>query len=156
MPQAVFAWEPVRAEDGPALAELRVLAMRPSLEAVGRFDPVRARARLLDDFDPECTRAVSVDGRRVGFAVLRPQPDHWRLDHLYIHPDMQGCGIGTKVLLAVMAQAQQAGRDLCLSALRGSRANAFYRGHGFCLVGESEWDLHYRWAGQPMDTGRQT
>ena len=34
--------------DAPALAELRVAAMRDSLLRVGRFDPQRARLRLLD------------------------------------------------------------------------------------------------------------
>jgi hypothetical protein len=35
------------AADGQALADLRVDAMRESLERIGRFDPVRARERFL-------------------------------------------------------------------------------------------------------------
>ena len=45
-----------------ALADLRVAAMRPSLEALGRFDPDRARSRFLDKFIRVATRKIVVDG----------------------------------------------------------------------------------------------
>ena len=37
--------------DADLLADLRVRAMKESLEAVGRFDPIRAKSRFLDNFD---------------------------------------------------------------------------------------------------------
>jgi ribosomal protein S18 acetylase RimI-like enzyme len=134
---------PVSAADADALAALRVQAMRPSLEAVGRFDEARARRRFLDTFDAAWTREIAVAGRRVGFVVVRPVDAHWRLDHLYVQPEDQGAGIGSAVLHRVMEEAACAGKDLRLGALKGSAANAFYARHGFVRESESEWDCHY-------------
>lgn len=135
---------PTEATDAEALATLRVAAMRPSLERIGRFDEQRARQRLLADFDPTCTRWIVVDGERVGFLVLRPQPDAWLLDHLYLQPGHQGQGIGTAVMQQVLAEADAAGAALRVGALRGSDANRFYQRQGFVLVEEGEHDLYYR------------
>jgi hypothetical protein len=68
--------------EADVLADIRLEAMRPSLEAVGRFDPVRARARFLDGFIPEDTQVLCVGGRTAGFQVVRRRPDHLYLDHL--------------------------------------------------------------------------
>ena len=128
---------------GPALADLRVAAMRESLEAAGRFDPERARARFLDAFDPASTRAILDDGVRVGFVVVRHHADHLLLDHLYIDPPAQGRGIGSDVMRHVIAEADAAGKPLRVGALRGSRSNRFYLRHGFVLQRSSQWDHHY-------------
>lgn len=129
--------------DAAALADLRVAAMKPSLEAVGRFDEARARARLLDGFDARCTRAIVVDGRRVGLVVVRPVAGHLLLDHLYVVPGAQGAGIGSSVLRVVIGEAQAAGKALRVGALQRSPANVFYRKHGFRLEGTTDWDNHY-------------
>lgn len=64
-------------EDAEVLANIRVQAMRPSLEAVGRFDEDRARRRILQTFDPTATREILVNEERVGFLVVRRFPDHF-------------------------------------------------------------------------------
>lgn len=135
---------PVAAEDFESLAALRILAMRDSLERIGRFDPDRARARLLDGFDPAHTRIILAQGRRVGFVVVRREAGDLLLEHLYILPDRQGRGIGSAVMRSILAEADAEGLPVRVGALRGSEANAFYRRHGFEPAGESEWDLYYR------------
>lgn len=134
---------PVDASDGPALAELRVAAMRESLEAVGRFDAERARLRFLDAFVPAFTREIVQDDARVGFVVVRPAGDGLLLDHLYVLPGTQGRGIGAEVLRRVFADADAAGKALRVGALKHSRSNAFYARHGFRLVETAEWDNYY-------------
>lgn len=46
---------PATLADLDALVELRVVAMQPSLEKLGRFNPARARQRLIDEYSPEHT-----------------------------------------------------------------------------------------------------
>ena len=135
---------PVTTEDGPALAELRVHAMRESLEAIGRFDPLRARERFLASFTPEDTQAIVAGGERVGFVVIRHQSDHILLDHLYILPGQQGHGIGAQVLQVLFALADSAGLPVRVGALKGSRSNDFYQRHGFVLIESAEWDNYYQ------------
>nr|WP_283254324.1 GNAT family N-acetyltransferase [Ramlibacter paludis] len=128
---------------------MREEAMRESLERIGRFDPARARARLLDGFSPAHTRWILRDGARVGFLVLKPQDDALLLEHLYIRPGSQGSGTGAAVLRAVFAEADARRQPLRVGALRESDSNRFYARHGFRLVRQEEFDNHY--VRQPAD-----
>jgi GNAT superfamily N-acetyltransferase len=129
--------------DRDALAELRVEAMRGSLERAGRFDPVRARERFLAGFSPEQTRQILVEGERVGFVVVRKQDRELLLDHFYIRPCYQRRGIGATVLAQVFAEADAAGLPVRVGALRGSESNEFYVRHGFVEVERGEFDNYY-------------
>lgn len=140
---------PATRAEGPHLAELRVAAMRPSLEAIGRFDPERARNRFLDSFDPGATQVCLVGGAVAGFLVLRVRPDHLYLDHLYLAPAHQGCGLGRAAVEHAKDRARGAGLPLRLMALRGSPANDFYRAQGFRQTGEEPLDILYEWAPGP-------
>lgn len=138
-----FALEPVSWSDAERLADLRVQAMRASLEAAGRFDERRARARLLDTYVARHVREIVADGQPVGLIVVRPAGEQLMVDHFYLLPAAQGRGIGSAVLAQVCAQADAAGQAVWVGALKGSRANAFYQRHGFQLVEEAEWDNYY-------------
>lgn len=126
-----------------ALAVLRIEAMRASLERVGRFDPIRARERLLAGFSPVHTRHIEVDGERVGFVVVKSQGNHLLLDHLYVHPRAQGKGIGGAVLAHVLAEADLHAFTVRVAALRDSDSNRLYARHGFQLVEQGEFDNFY-------------
>jgi GNAT superfamily N-acetyltransferase len=134
---------PVEPGDAEALVQLRIEAMRESLERIDRFDPVRARERFLSGFSPEHTRHIEFEGRRAGFVVVRPQADCLLLDHLYIHPDDQGQGIGAAVLADVIEEAMAQGLAIRVGALRESDSNRFYTRHGFQLVEQTEFDNYY-------------
>jgi GNAT superfamily N-acetyltransferase len=134
---------PVDASEFDALAELRIAAMRDSLERLGRFDPARARARLRDGFSPAHTLHVELAGERIGFFVLKPGADGLHLEHLYLRPEAQGRGVGSAVLAEVFAQADAGGLPVHVGALRGSAANRFYLRHGFRLVAEEAFDNRY-------------
>lgn len=134
-----------RDTDPGALAALRVAAMRPSLEAIGRFDPQRARDRFLSTYDPRDTQTLYSGGNLAGFFVVRRRPDHLYLDQIQIHPDHQGNGLGQVIIRTVQGDAEQAGLPVKLMALRGSRANDFYVSCGFVQTGSDDTDNTYVW-----------
>jgi GNAT superfamily N-acetyltransferase len=139
-------FEPVQAADFEAMVALRIRAMRPSLEALGRFDPERARRVLAEGFAPALMRHIVVDGQRIGFTTLKPveQGHAIELDHLYIEPTHQGRGIGAWVVDWAKSQADLRQLPLVVEAVKGSPANRFYRRHGFVETGQGEWDIRYR------------
>lgn len=131
-------------DDFEELLALRIAAMRESLEAVGRFNPDRARERLRKSFCPEQTAFIVVDGQRIGFYTFRPADDGcFQLDHLYVHPDFQSRGIGSEVLRYLLALADASQTAVSLGALRDSPSNRFYQRHGFVQTAEDEWDIYY-------------
>lgn len=132
---------PVADADFEAMLALRIEALRESLERLGRFDPDVARARLRGQFKPEWMRHLVVGGERIGYFTVEPREGELRLHHLYLRPAAQGQGVGAWVLDQVKAQRL----PITLAALRGSRANGFYRRHGFCVVREQDFDIEYRW-----------
>ena len=131
--------------DPTILADIRVAAMRPSLEAVGRFDPVRARERFLANYTADDTRLIHAQGALAGFYVVRRRDDHLYLDHLYIHPDRQSGGLGRIVVEWVQENAREAQLPIKLIALKNSKANDFYLSCGFAFVASDEFDNHYIW-----------
>ncbi len=140
-------FRPACGEDFENLLALRIAAMRPSLERIGRFDPQRARERLHASYDAAATRVIVMEGRDIGFVAVKLLPPESSagllLDHLYLHPDWQGRGLGAWALRQVIIDADAAGLPLHVGALRGSDANRFYRKHGFVHSAESEWDIYY-------------
>lgn len=142
-PPHAITYATVNTADFEELAALRIAAMRPSLEHLGRFDPMRARERLWQSFYPEHTQFILVDGQRAGFHTLRPVEGGLYLNHLYIHPRWQGGGIGSQVLRHLLARADALRQPVSLCALRDSPANAFYQRHGFVQTRVDEPDIHY-------------
>ncbi|MFZ6655095.1 GNAT family N-acetyltransferase [Undibacterium sp. TJN19] len=140
---AIITLEQVVEDDADLLADLRVLAMRESLERIGRFDAQRARQRLLTDFSAGWTRHIICELQRVGFVVVKPKADDLLLDHLYLHPDFQGGGIGAATLAILFAEADAQGKILHVGALRESVANHFYVRHGFVLCEQAQYDNYY-------------
>lgn len=136
----VYAAEP---HDADLLANIRVQAMRESLEALGRFDPERARERFLKSFACEDTFKLVSGQQILGFYVLRDRPDHIWLDHLYVHPGAQGTGIGAAVIARIKAHAVSNGKPIRLGALKQSKANAFYQRHGFQRTHSEDFDNYY-------------
>lgn len=137
--------QPVVAGDFEEMLALRIDAMQPSLERVGRFDLARSRERLSAGFFPVYMQHILLDGERVGFFTLKPEGAALRFDHLYLRTSASGRGIGTWVLGLVLAQARARNLAVRLTALKESDANRFYLRHGFVLQGEEGVDLHYEW-----------
>ena len=153
---AGLSLQPVAAADFEALLALRIRAMQPSLEALGRFDPQRARERFASIFASEHMNHIMQGGLRVGCVTLRAKPGVLRMDHLYIEPAAQGHGIGAWVMDWACALADLRQHALELAALQGSDANRFYQRHGLVEVSRSDFDIEYRRvpAANPLDVVR--
>ncbi|MCP1573966.1 hypothetical protein RB25_26020 [Herbaspirillum rubrisubalbicans] len=132
-----------RESDLERLVDIRIAAMRESLERVGRFDAQRVRERFTSTFTPETSYFIMIDGHAVGFFSLDRHHDAHVLRHFYILSQYQRRGIGAQVLKRVLADASRKGCPVKLTALRESDANRFYLNNGFLQVGEEEWDIFY-------------
>ncbi|MCH8627428.1 GNAT family N-acetyltransferase [Arsenicicoccus piscis] len=136
---AVWRFRSLTIHDGPALAEVRAAAMRPSLERLGRYDDTRVRQRFLDAFDPTCAWGMERDGRLIGCVALRPEGDEYWLEHFLLLPEHQGQGIGSQVLAIMLQRA--GGATVRLDVLQRSEARALYDRFGFEVDHEDPVDV---------------
>ena len=134
-----------------------VVAMwRRSFEdALGILDPhpvAEQRAYLLDVVVPANRIVLALDRQRVVAFVAASDE---RLDLLYVDPDCQRRGIGSRLLR--WAKEQSTGRLSLFTFERNSRARRFYESRGFRVVGhgfEEYWqlpDVTYEWSAVPPD-----
>lgn len=137
---ADFALRPAVASDAAWIAELRAVVMRPDLERLERFDPVRVRERFLNGFQPEHTYIIHSEGVDAGIIAVRPEPDSRWIEHFYLAPAHQGKGLGGQVLRRVMAASVDE-RPFRLNVLQGSAARHLYERHGFVLENEDRVDV---------------
>lgn len=139
-----FHFAPACAADFDELLALRLRALRVSLEALGRYDPVRARQRFTEQFQPAYCRHIVVEGRHVGCVSLKPAEDGLLIDQFYLQPAWHGRGLGSQVLQALLAEADELGLPVQVEVLKGSRANAFYQRQNFVLQTDGPYDNYYR------------
>lgn len=141
----VASFVPAKPTDAETLADIRTEAMQPSLEAIGRFHPVRVRERFLSTFIPEDTQLILSGSDLVGFFVVRIKQDHLWLDHLYLKAAAQRLGLGRRVVRHVQGIAAKVEKPIKLMALKNSAANEFYRSLGFAFVAAEGFDNYYEW-----------
>ena len=139
-----FRFSPATPQDIERLVALRVEAMRPALERIGRFDPERARWRLVEHYRPEHTRLIWLGEVFAGCVAYAPDgPGRRKLEHFYLDPALSGQGLGSAVMAALMAQADAAGETVGLTVVRESAANRLYPRFGFVETGRDEVDIFY-------------
>lgn len=144
--KGILRIETAKNADAELLAEIRVDSMRPSLQAVGRFDPERARSRFLSSFQAPDTNIIYLEEKVAGFFVVRTETDHLYLDHLYVVATFQGRGIGRRIVHDLKAVATTASLVIRLMALNESPSNRFYKSCGFKFVSADQLDTLYQWS----------
>ncbi|MFH8282510.1 GNAT family N-acetyltransferase [Streptomyces antibioticus] len=127
--------------DVEAVAELRAVVMRPDLERLGRFDEHRVRQRLRDSFSPHHTSIIVADDAFAGCVTVRPAEDGRWLEHFYLAPHLQGRGLGSAVLRAVLERIDADDVPVRLNVLQGSAARRLYERHGFTVEAQDAIDV---------------
>ena len=82
------------------------------------------------------TLVAESDGHLVGMGNVDLRPDVPVIWKLYVHPDHQGRGVGSRLLSALVGAVPAARRNRCHRVHRGQpdRAAAVYARHGFVEV----------------------
>ncbi len=138
-----WSFGPVTEADFEPLLALRTDVMRSHLERVGRYTPERSRQMFRTHFDEPGTRLILRDGVRVGCVGFRRHDREIRIDSFYLDRGLHGSGLGTKILMALLAEADTAGLPVRLEVLNGSPADRLYLRQGFVKLKEDEIEGFY-------------
>jgi len=138
------------AEDAEALARLHRLTVRVSLPFLPELHTPQEdlwffASKLLPDNEVWLAEEAGVT---LGYVAFHPG---W-IDHLFVHPDHQGRGIGPRLLERALADS---GERRLWTFQKNARARTFYEARGFELERltdgadneEKEPDALYLWRG---------
>ena len=140
---AEWCFGPVGEADFEPLLVLRTEVMREHLERVGRYTPKRSRGVFRGHFDEPGMRLILLGDERVGCVDFRRQDDEIKIDSIYLDRRLHNTGPGTKILKALLAEADATGLPVRLEVLTGSQVDRFRQRHGFVKLREDEIEGHY-------------
>jgi len=141
---------PSTAADAAFIYDLCEVTMKRHAEAVGRkWSVTKMRDKCAHDAADAGTRIIQLEGHDVGaFLFCRREHDFW-LDGLYLLPQAQRLGIGSRLVESAKAEALGAGLGIELVVMKANPARAFWERHGFVVTGDDELTFH-----MSLDPGR--
>ena len=129
--------------DVPFLMRLRRESMDKHLNATGASTSESDHlARLRYRFD--CAEVLLQDGNPVGLLKVSRDGQDWKVIQIQLLSELQGQGLGAKLLKQVITEAVAAGASLTLSVLQANPARSLYERLGFVVESESEYEYNMR------------
>jgi len=108
-----------------------------ALATFGAWNEEEARQRCSRNISAGFTQIIELGGVQIGIYVVERAPDHVQLLQIFILPDYQRRGIGSRLIERLLAEARAASLPLRLRVLRVNPAFALYRRMGFQVVQET-------------------
>lgn len=129
---------PATQDDAEFLFALLRAALGPYVEETyGPWDEDDQRARFFAS-DPTGTHEiVEADGRRIGCLDVRRLDDQVKLNRVFLLPEYQNRGIGSRLISDVLAEADTAGLPVRLRVFKVNPAQRLYRRLGFAVTDDT-------------------
>jgi AcrR family transcriptional regulator/RimJ/RimL family protein N-acetyltransferase len=126
-----IALRPTVPGDSEFCYQLHKAAMGEYITAIWGWDEQVQRSFHDRAFTPGRWQIIAVGGADIGMIDIEYRPGEIYLARIEIHPDHQGHGVGTRLVSALIEEAEQAGQALVLDVLAvNPRAQALYQGLG--------------------------
>jgi len=107
-------------------------------ETWGVWDPVHQRRQIEQSYRPETHSILLVQGDAAGVLAVQEHPEHLQLEKIYLLPEYQGRGIGTRVVQGIQARAVELRLPLRLRVLAVNPVRRLYERLGFRVVRSTE------------------
>lgn len=115
--------------------QLHKAAMGEYITAIWGWDEPVQRAFHERAFNPHRWQIITAGQADAGMLDVECRPGEIYLSRIEIHPGHQGHGIGTRIISALVEEAQRTGQDLVLEVLTvNRRAQALYQRLGLTEV----------------------
>ena len=112
---------PAAPADAEFCYQLHKAAMGAYITAIWGWDEQVQRAFHARAFNVHRWQIITDGEADIGMLDVDYRPGEIYLSRIEIHPDHQGRGIGTRLISALLDEAQQAGHDLVLDVLAVNR-----------------------------------
>ena len=142
---------PATREDYDFFWWLHRVTMKPYVEKTWGWDEQWQAQHFRDHFDPTTREIIECDGVLIGCISVERREHCIFLSVIKIVPDHQNQGIGTKLIRALLNEADGRGAPVELQVLKVNPARRLYERLGFAVVGETE--THYLMRRLPGSVG---
>ena len=132
-----YTLRPATVGDRDVLYDLHAACLKKYVAATWGWDDATQRAMFEANFAPERSRIVMVDDRIVGIIAVERRAADWFIGNIAIDPVMQGQGLGSALLCAILAGAAREAIPVRLQVLRVNPARHLYERLGFVVEGET-------------------
>lgn len=129
------------AGDAEFLFALFAAALGPYVERTYGWDEADQRRRFAEATRPEEHQVVESEGRPVGCLKVRRLPGEIRLDRIFLLPEAQGRGIGSRLVGGVLEGAAEEGLPVRLRCMKVNPARRLYARLGFAVTGSTDTHL---------------
>jgi GNAT superfamily N-acetyltransferase len=114
-------------------------AFKEIVEKARGWDEDEQRQLHQRRFETHDFRVISLDGIDIGIVAVAVAPDCIKVHQLFILPEHQGKGIGSKCMSLILEEARQLGLPVRLRVMKvNPRALAFYQRLGLVRIGETD------------------
>ncbi|HEV8097182.1 MAG TPA: GNAT family N-acetyltransferase [Burkholderiales bacterium] len=100
----------------------------------GTWNEEEVRRRSSESIAASSTQIIELENTAIGIQVVEREQDCIRLAQLFILPEHQRRGIGSKLIERLLAEARSARLPLRLRVLRVNPAFALYQRMGFKVI----------------------
>ncbi|SED51323.1 Acetyltransferase (GNAT) family protein [Rhizobiales bacterium GAS188] len=140
-----------RADDRCFVRSLYLVNARVHLSALGPVDEDALRARFERTYRQYQASIICLAAQRIGWLQVKESKDQIHIGQLHLIPSHRNCGIGGRLIRAILVRAQESGRPVELNVIRGNPAIHLYQRLGFRLIGEDAEKLQMRWDARGKD-----
>jgi len=113
-------------------------AFRDYVEKSWEWDENKQRRLHKERFKTQNFRIIKLAGKDIGIMAIDIKPDYMKMNQLFLLPEYQGKGIGSRCMDQIIEEACQMNLCIRLRVLKiNPRALTFYLRQGFIRVGET-------------------
>ena len=123
---------------------LYLVTMKPLTAELMTWDENKQSTGFAEQWKVEDVQIIVLKGWNVGWVQTAEMASEIFLQQLFVSPEYQGQGIGSKVLQALGKHWERTGKPVVLNVLKNNPARRFYEKHGFTVVGEVGVKLQMR------------
>jgi len=118
--------------------------MRVAIERLFGWDQAHQEASFAGWFNPDEVNIIVASGVDVGWIQQREDGGAIFLGSIYVTPQMQGKGIGTRVIQRLLDLGRQRSQPVTLAVMKINPAIALYKRLGFQITHEDEYKLYMK------------
>lgn len=130
-------FRPARPDDFDYCARLYFEGMEKIIKELGLNMDAQV-ASLRQGWDVTQVRIITLDGTDIGWLQSFEKDGALFLGQLFVDGALQGNGIGTEVIKALIEEAARDGRGMTLGVVKTNPALRLYERLGFCTTHEDE------------------